>query len=1475
MDVPAGALPDGTVVTVNSVDEAAFPVKLTADQQRWFAFAGGIRLDFGGVTPAQYVNVSIPAVGGETPEDRWIVGQIVQAGARQLLNVVDTARIIDGRITTSSPPCPGVQAAALYGILKSAGPIGVNYGRFTNPTPAAAGMVVGFSQPMLGAMIALPYALMATPTPADVCFPVLSGRVTVQPNSQKVVLDAVAFTPLDREIIIRNIVLNREFHFPRNVAEYRFLVDGTVADTFNVAVIVNGTEQRAAFTLSAAGPGLVNVRLDISRLNVSVSEVVIRSLTRGFERRFPQSTAAVNLAVPGGSGDGYEVTIVDAAGNPRRVEANAVVSSSGPGNLLARTLPGTIDPDTDVTLDVLDSRGAVVDSKTLTDKVTNGGFTFDFDDEQPDVHFYRVMVAYRDGRAPVSIGIPSVVIAMSEPVSGRVISTTNALVAAVDEPYNLGAIKTDVTPPFVTKFPEPADDFDPVDPLTFTFSEGIDRVTALFGMLLEDEDGKNVAGTARLSNGNRTVTFVPNSPLRMGATYTLHLKSLADGSGNRMPDRSFEISTLKPAAQSPDLAGLAIVRALTLVRKSQPDGTIRTFGFGIAGDLGQTAQMVALDMTVPTEPTLLSSTFVGDGGRVAVLPDVAGLPLHGDNPCGTGNSFSGDLALVAAYDVGKGAAVRFYDVSDPAAPCALGAKLLAFNPAIGPAQGVVASADAFARAVAALKNGDGWISFTAVDNVGLMQVDIGDHIPALNADQRVLEPFASGNYVDVVAAGGRLLAVQRSSPTLDIFDGSLTLLSSTQLPMREARTVAYTEGMAIDFNHDGQIGQDEVRNFAFVGGTGAVTIVDITEAGAPVVVGTVAINATVTAIDVDPASRRLFVGGYASDAGQEWRLTIIDLSGRDPFPAVDDDGDGKDDRITWQSPPGAYGAGVATSRAVRFDTETGTLYVGTAKGIDVYRIDANLRGEATYTYYPGDRDIGLDYVRFTPLPIRGATVELHDGADAVVARTTTDSEGRYAFRAPVGELVKVVVVAALGQPGKETVRVVDNTNSNRLWEKASEPFVMPFRKTLDLYAETTWDPAAARYVRRDGAPFAILDMAFQAQSVIHGADPTLVFPLLKMAWSPRNRPNAGPANVADGAIQTSHYNSSVGTLFILGAENVDTDEYDRQVVLHEWNHYFQDKFSRDDTLGGSHAFKSIMDPRVAFSEGFATAFASMYTGDPLYIDTSGRAQRDPSVTDLEKDAFKASGMYSEDAVIELLWDLFDPMGSEPDAESETTIADNVALGFKPLYDAMRDGVKNTSALTSIYAFSSALLKPYLANPLDKATVADNIIALANAENIDIEHADEFEQFTTKSISLRPPFAVPVGRLYTYVPVDGTLVVNFGTGTPYAGTPLRTLTDFDAGGVGNRLYDHIFFKFTVTSAGTYVVTVTPTGDEAVRAFVSAKGKKTSGAGFGLGEASVVTVPLQPGTYVADVATFAFAGGKFVPGDGHFTIRINQP
>ncbi len=129
-------------------------------------------------------------------------------------------------------------------------------------------------------------------------------------------------------------------------------------------------------------------------------------------------------------------------------------------------------------------------------------------------------------------------------------------------------------------------------------------------------------------------------------------------------------------------------------------------------------------------------------------------------------------------------------------------------------------------------------------------------------------------------------------------------------------------------------------------------------------------------------------------------------------------------------------------------------------------------------------------------------------------------------------------------------------------------------------------------------------------------------------------------------------------LYIMGAENVNTDEYDTGVILHEFGHYVEDVLSCSDSNGDAHAIGDALDMRVAFSEAWGNAFSSMMRNELLVTDTYGPLQGDTRVV------INMAGMrspnhfwFDEDALGNLLYALY----GSPD------------IGFAPLYRAMLTG----------------------------------------------------------------------------------------------------------------------------------------------------------------------------------------------------------
>jgi hypothetical protein len=497
-----------------------------------------------------------------------------------------------------------------------------------------------------------------------------------------------------------------------------------------------------------------------------------------------------------------------------------------------------------------------------------------------------------------------------------------------------------------------------------------------------------------------------------------------------------------------------------------------------------------------------------------------------------------------------------------------------------------------------------------------------------------------------------------------------------------------------------------------------------------------------------------------------------------------------------------------------------------------------LTGTVTYTNYSVNQTTGIDYSSPTEKPIREAVAVLQNPSGTVLATTNTTQTGGYSFSAPANSTVRVVVKAALGSPALPRVTVVDNTNGGALYGTYFDVATGTAALTANFNANSGWD-GASYSGGRAAAPFAVLDTVYQAEALIKSADPAVQFPALIVNWSKNNKSATGDLTL--GEITTSHYDGN-GNLYILGAENLDTDEYDTHVMAHEWGHYFEDKLGRSDNIGEAHSPGDILDPRVAFGEGWGNALSGMVFDDPLYIDTGGASQAtvnlsmnldDDSVLDSQTDTNGSliDGFYSEASVQEVLYDLFDSGPSDDD---------NLSLGFKPIYDVMVGGQKTTSAYTTIFSFLKYLK---VANPADSAAID----ALAAAENID--SGNEYEASSAP--------------IYTVVPVNGTIVT-----TDVDGFALQTWDTYGpiaADDPGNKLFNWMFFRFTISAAGSHTIEVVPTGGGNVLLELNEKGTKTEVDNAGTGGTETLTKSFTAGDYVMSVGSLG--------GQASFTVRIN--
>lgn len=288
-----------------------------------------------------------------------------------------------------------------------------------------------------------------------------------------------------------------------------------------------------------------------------------------------------------------------------------------------------------------------------------------------------------------------------------------------------------------------------------------------------------------------------------------------------------------------------------------------------------------------------------------------------------------------------------------------------------------------------------------------------------------------------------------------------------------------------------------------------------------------------------------------------------------------------------------------------------------------------ISGEVSYDDKPPLNNGNLGPIQ--KLPARGITVALIDDASKqTLATVLTSDAGVYVIRiAPTNAMVHVTAIAqskTLRRP--VTVALPNNTVHG---------FATPnFAGNADIQADLNVSEASGA-----AQAFNIFDQSVHTMDAIvsdlGNATPTP----LRAVWSRGN---------TNGTFYTGN------TIFMLG-ETADDDGYDDTVILHETGHYVEDNEGRSDSPGGAHD-GNLADPRLAWSEGFATYWACAVQNQPIYSDSnSGGGFFDNIDTDVSR-ASASGGMtqqVTESMVSQILWDLGDTTsknGADDDQRSD-------------------------------------------------------------------------------------------------------------------------------------------------------------------------------------------------------------------------------
>ena len=529
----------------------------------------------------------------------------------------------------------------------------------------------------------------------------------------------------------------------------------------------------------------------------------------------------------------------------------------------------------------------------------------------------------------------------------------------------------------------------------------------------------------------------------------------------------------------------------------------------------------------------------------------------------------------------------------------------------------------------------------------------------------------------------------------------------------------------------------------------------------------------------------------------------------------------------------------ATAGDAAGNTGTGTLTV-TITPPPAASGDINLSGKITFDLVPLNTSTnGLNYNAITEEPARGITVEAVNSSNAVIATAVTNEDGDYTMTVAPNTNLRIRAKAEMVQTSgaQWDVRVVDNTSSNALYIlSGSLADTGTVDQTRNLNAGSGWGGSSYTSTRA-AAPFTILDPIYDTLKKFEAVDADVNFPPAVFNWSTRNR--AANGDRANGEIGTSSYIGN-GQLFILGDANQDTDEYDRHIIIHEWGHYFEDRVSRADSIGGAHSGGQKLDPRVAMGEGFGNALSGMITDDPFYRDSNGAGQSRGFSINVERN--DPAGWFDESTVQSVLYDIYDTPADG---------TDNLALGLGPIYQALTSNDYRTqSSFTTIYSFLDELREQQTGD-------AAAIDSLAAARGINGTTAFGVGETNSGDVDN----ALPV---YKVAAIDGAAV---------------QVCSSNSEGIYNKLSNRNYVRFDVTSAGSHTLTMRRTSGATARDpdfNVFKDGSIVSRAQSNPAETEVVSIDLTTGTHVVEAFDFKNTGlvASDVPGSACYDFTVTR-
>lgn len=496
-----------------------------------------------------------------------------------------------------------------------------------------------------------------------------------------------------------------------------------------------------------------------------------------------------------------------------------------------------------------------------------------------------------------------------------------------------------------------------------------------------------------------------------------------------------------------------------------------------------------------------------------------------------------------------------------------------------------------------------------------------------------------------------------------------------------------------------------------------------------------------------------------------------------------------------------------------------------------------ITGTAQYEYRTdGDGDVAG-----TPNPIAYAEIMIKDSAGSVVQCAETDASGNFSFQLSANSGTYSVQVNSRANNDYVKAYVMNNPTDNGYYSVST---------SVSAAGDSSITLTAPATGTLEGGAFNILYQIYLANEYLRTSVSTAncapfgseceafsVAPVVYVYWTK----GFNPGTYLGSSSGASFFLKGTNELYVLGGADGDVDEsdcdhFDNSIILHEYGHFIEANFTASDSPGGVHRPNDVLDPRLAWGEGWANFFQAAVTNNPRYRDTEGNTSCTAPPTpchrafineNIETGSYDApstlgtgEGIYHEFSITRILWDGLDSgtdSGADtvqsPFAEIWSTLAG--ANGFKSTAQRFRNvglfhkihqalpGRVDWSSIISIEKQASTLA--YYATPLTLggscSAVSIQALSQTGSGTYDAANYVNGDQFYDNDF-------------YVYEHSGGTLAVHLGYSTSTAdldlivwnnGYAYGTASDIAASSINQSDGGDEDVSATL-AAGTYMINV---------------------------------------------------------------------